>query len=97
MSSWLVFCVAGIELAELSVGVLFASMLVEFLLSDEAVICSDDAPVTSAPLLSAFSVSASALALVSAASASALEDALSLAVEDAASHYLVHDHNVQFC
>ena len=43
---WLVFCVVATELAELSVSVFFASMLVEFLLSDEAVICSDDTLVT---------------------------------------------------
>ena len=85
VSNWLVFCVAAIELAELSVAVLFDSMLVGFLLSDEAVICSEDVLVASVPVLLAFSASASVLAVESAApppslaasapSVSALEDA----------------------
>ena len=76
MFNWLVFCDVARGLTELSVCVLFSSILVEFLLSDEAVICSVEALVTSVPLLSAFSASASALAVESAASVSALEEAL---------------------
>ena len=82
-SNWLVFCVAAIELAELSVAVLFASMLVGFSLSDEAVICSDNALAGSVLAVELAAAEASLAAL--ARSASALEDALSLLVEDAAS------------
>ena len=75
-SNWLVFCVAAMALDELSGTELSAPMLVGFLLSDKVVICSDDAPAGSLLVVEL---------VATAPSESALEDALSLSVECAAS------------